>query len=463
MDLVDRFLEKNRSQSLTMHVIGDAIKDEYYEISVKRISPESPTPILFSQTSIPEVRFGGAANVAQQTKNFNVKTDLICLPWEDQSIFDNHRAFEVFKYPLETEGYLKTSKWLGSLPVKRRFFDNGIQIMRHDIELDLCGLEPGVIERLIESIEMKTLPNVAVFSDYDKGFFSTRACILQKYKGTKTVVDPKNGPLNKWRGCTVFKPNAKEALELSGKTDWRDQSRFFKDEIGCESVVITFGGEKVVGIDNNQYFSFIPDRKVRVQSVVGAGDAFVSIFALAIGHDFSVSEAAEIAWNAGAAYVQRGLNSPISPAELSTSQITNPNDLANRDFKLAFTNGCFDVLHSQHIELLKFAKSKADKLVVALNDDYSCNFLKGDARPIVPLEHRMAVMKSLKFVDFVTSFSEFTPLEIIKKIKPDCIIKGSDYLKNEVIGLNEVQGNVFLFPYKEGISTTNILNKSLVD
>ena len=123
-----------------------------------------------------------------------------------------------------------------------------------------------------------------------------------------------------------------------------------------------------------------------------------------------------------------------------------------------FTNGCFDVLHAGHTECLKFAKSKGDKLVVALNSDDSIKRLKGVERPINNMQNRASVMAALAMVDYIVDFDEDTPFDIITKIKPDSIVKGSSYSKDEIVGHDLVK-EVFICPMVEGLSSTNILNK----
>jgi D-beta-D-heptose 7-phosphate kinase/D-beta-D-heptose 1-phosphate adenosyltransferase len=300
-------------------------------------------------------------------------------------------------------------------------------------------------------------PDVVILSDYNKGFFhGDEGSILGQYHNSITIVDPKKGPLRKWRGCSIFKPNAKEAFDLSGKTKWKEQAKYFQNELECESVVITDGGRKVSGVHKDKFFCFTPDKQVEVESVIGAGDTFCVFLAMAVGHGFSVPEASEIAWNAGAVYVQNKMNRPIVPAEISANNIVCPEDLASRDFKLVFTNGCFDLLHEGHLQTLRFAREKGDKLVVALNSDESIKRLKGDDRPIKPLDQRMAVVAALEMVDFVVSFEEDTPLEVIKKIKPDVLVKGDGYCIDNVVGA-DVVSEVFIAPSVEGLSTTGFL------
>jgi D-beta-D-heptose 7-phosphate kinase/D-beta-D-heptose 1-phosphate adenosyltransferase len=124
--------------------------------------------------------------------------------------------------------------------------------------------------------------------------------------------------------------------------------------------------------------------------------------------------------------------------------------------KVIFTNGCFDMIHRMHVELLQFCKSRGDKVVVGLNSDSSVKRLKGDTRPIFNQEDRKFVLEAFKSVDEVVIFDEDTPYELIKELKPDEIVKGGDYEESEVVG-NDI-AKVVLFNYIEKYSTTNTLS-----
>jgi len=451
-DLLRRFLKRNRQQRLVVHCLGDAMVDEYFKVKVNRISPEFPMPIMSSQRAVPTTRPGGAANVAHQFRHFNVDARLFCF-------WDAYAAAVYKEHSLVVDSAWGTSC---CLPVKRRFLDGTTQITRHDIEMPLCGYTEQELDlnvrRFRNAIAGQPKPDIAILSDYDKGFFSSDMNFLELYEGVTTIVDPKRGPLKKWKGCTIFKPNAKEATELSGSTNWREQSKIFQNALECEAVVITFGGEKVAGIWRDELFEYRPNRPVHVESVIGAGDCFAAFFALAIGYGFTVSEASEIAWNAGAVYVQRNMNRPIIPAEVSWDGIVEPQDLSRRDFKLVFTNGCFDLLHEGHLSTLRFAKSKGDRLVVAVNTDASIKRLKGAGRPIKPLDQRMAVLAALEMVDFVVSFDEDTPRQVIEQICPDVLVKGSDWQTGTIVGADIVP-EVYRAPVLEGLSTTRFVEQ----
>lgn len=125
--------------------------------------------------------------------------------------------------------------------------------------------------------------------------------------------------------------------------------------------------------------------------------------------------------------------------------------------KVIFTNGCFDILHRMHIELLAFCKSRGDYVVVGLNSDASVKALKGDKRPINKEDDRKYVLESLKFVDEVIIFEEETPFNLVKELRPDEIVKGGDYKVEEIAGHEFAP--VVLFNYDTNYSTTKALEK----
>jgi len=123
--------------------------------------------------------------------------------------------------------------------------------------------------------------------------------------------------------------------------------------------------------------------------------------------------------------------------------------------KKVFTNGCFDIIHKGHVELLKFCKSLGSVVVVGINSDKSVKRLKGDTRPINVQEDRRDILKAIKYVDCVFVFEEDTPYNLIKKIQPDIIVKGGDYNKEDVVGSDLCE--VIIFDYLDGYSTTKTL------
>ena len=127
--------------------------------------------------------------------------------------------------------------------------------------------------------------------------------------------------------------------------------------------------------------------------------------------------------------------------------------------KIVFTNGCFDILHAGHVSILEFARNQGDLLVLGINTDASVRRLKGKSRPINKQADRALVAAALQPVDAVVFFGEDTPLNLIKSIKPDVLVKGADYSVQNVVG-REHAGKVVLFKLLKGRSTTNIIKKS---
>ena len=123
--------------------------------------------------------------------------------------------------------------------------------------------------------------------------------------------------------------------------------------------------------------------------------------------------------------------------------------------KVVFTNGCFDIVHRGHLELLKYC-STLGKVVVGLNSDQSVKKLKGSNRPFFSQEDRKFMLQSLKYVDQVIIFNQETPLQLIENLRPDFIVKGGDYSPEQVAG-NEIS-QVIIFDYINGYSTTKVLN-----
>ncbi len=135
-------------------------------------------------------------------------------------------------------------------------------------------------------------------------------------------------------------------------------------------------------------------------------------------------------------------------------------DLKADGRKVVFTNGCFDLLHIGHLRYLKDAKALGDVLVVGVNGDSSVKRLKGPERPILPLEERMEILSALECVDYVTSFEEATPLELISLLGPHVLVKGGDWTKGTVVGREIVEGaggKVVILPFVEGNSTTSLI------
>lgn len=453
--LFTTFVERLKTYSKNIAVIGDVCLDEYYNVQTKRLSPEFPIPVMLSGSDQPDRTMpGGAANVAYQLKQLNTKPVLY-------SLYDEYANDMFFKYeitaPPGPNGFVHT-------PLKKRFYSGDSPMYRWDVEVPNYGLSESLLHeetQYLKSIISYKKFDAVIFSDYNKGLFNSELIFyvgMDVPNHVLTVVDPKSKDCSKWIGCNVFKPNAQEAFELSGKKDWKDQCDFFMNNLNCDHVVITAGGEGVFGKNGNEYFTYCPNQKVEVVSVIGAGDSFASFLTVALLQGFTIQEATAIAYEAGSIYVQRRDNPLVKPIELLKEKSVSPTALLNEP-NLIFTNGCFDFgLTKAHVELLKYAKSLGGKLVVGINSDWSVAENKGSTRPIMPLEERIAVLSALECVDFVVSFNEKTPYELIKKLNPKKIVKGGDYRPEDVVG-NDL-AEVVIFPLVDSCSTTEKLARS---
>jgi len=136
--------------------------------------------------------------------------------------------------------------------------------------------------------------------------------------------------------------------------------------------------------------------------------------------------------------------------------------LRNQGKTVVLTNGCFDLLHGGHVHLFKQAKKLGDVLIVAVNEDVSIQRLKGPTRPVFPLEERLEVLAAVEYIDYLVSFSQDTPRELIAALVPDILVKGGDWAPDEVVGREEVEGaggRVVVIPYLPGYSSTKIIRK----
>ena len=310
--------------------------------------------------------------------------------------------------------------------VKTRIMCDGHYITRIDDDKPAKGME--VLKQVQETDFSKY--DFVVLSDYNKGVLDEAKDIIahiNKYN-CKVIVDPKE---NAWfyENAWLVKPNYNEFHDL-GFNEWQG------------NIITTNAGEEVIAhIDGKNYE--IEVETVEVSDVTGAGDCFMAAFVYGLTKGYTHKKCLEIATKGSTKSVKHS----------GTYQLLKE-DLENT---IVFTNGCFDILHTGHFELLKAAKEKGDKLIVGLNDDNSVKRLKGNSRPINPVEIRKKQLEILSWVDEVIVFSEDTPYNLIKSLKPTLIVKGGDYKVNEVVGHDLT--SVYIVPTVEDFSTTSILEK----
>ncbi len=465
-------------------VLGDVMLDRFVYGSVERISPEAPIPVVNVErvSDMP----GGAANVARNVAAMGARATLLGVVGDD-AWADDLRTQIAASPEITAELIVDATR---PTTVKTRYVADGQQVMRADQE-SRAALDAGVERRLVAAfIRALDTAGVVVLSDYAKGVLSdslARAVIDAATRANRiVVVDPKAKDFAKYRGAAVIKPNRFELQVASGLScSTHEQvvaaARQVLARQVCGTLVVTRGrdGMSVIGSDDTAVH--LPTAARQVFDVSGAGDTAVAALALGLAAGGSVVDASTLAnIAAGLAVGKRG-TATVSTGEMIAA--LHPADTGDerqklfslesalhlvgrwRDqgLKIAFTNGCFDLLHPGHIALLDHARGTADRLIVGLNADSSVRRLKGPNRPVQSEVARATVLAAVKSVDAVVIFAEDEPLELIGRISPDVLVKGADYQIGQVVGAELVVsrgGKVVLAPIVPGHSTSGTVQRA---
>lgn len=451
-------------------VIGDIMLDINYISIIERRAPEADIPIH----NINNVNYilGGAANVAQNLKYLDVNVELISITGNDyyggiiKSVLDEKQI----TYTIFDEDLRKTTQ-------KHRIFNNNVIAVRYDIE-DTQNISTEMSNKILNYVKEKKGINAIILSDYNKGLLTTHLCKeIIHYANENTIytfVDPKIQNVEKYQNCFCFKPNLLECKTITedNNNNVKNMLEIIKQKINCKNIIITCGEN---GIYMNDISNHITHKnKINVIDVTGAGDIVLTILAYIYLLKKDLYLACSIANCIAGKSVQTIGNYNINKAEIvdclnellplnkivydyETNKIQNIK-IVNQNKKIVFTNGCFDILHSAHIKILQFSKKQGDILVVGLNSNESIKRLKGEKRPINDIEERTSILSLFDFIDYIIVFNDDTPYKIIDLLRPNIIIKGSDYEKTNVVGANLVD-DVILFDYISNKSTSLIINK----
>ncbi|KSU54048.1 bifunctional heptose 7-phosphate kinase/heptose 1-phosphate adenyltransferase [Microbacterium enclense] len=464
-------------------VIGDAMLDRYVAGAVDRISPEAPIPVLRVRRDHSVA--GGAANAAMNIAALGVQTTLVAAWADDQAGRELGRL-------LSEAGVSASPVRRGAAPTieKLRVVAGMQQIVRVDRE-DLEPLDAPGVDAAVEAVRtaLGDDPSRAaiVLSDYAKGLLGddlvARVIDLARGHGIPVVVDPKSADIRKYRGATIVKPNFSEALHMSGlHADAPDEGildviadRLLVD--GIESLAVSLSAVGVEVIEASAR-TRIPTRARLVADVSGAGDSMIAGIAAGLASGLTTLQAVQVGNMAAGIACGRPGTAVVSSADLlnellvASSPEERPGTIEDWDElarlvavekdagkTVVFANGVFDLLHAGHVALLREARSLGDVLVVGVNSDESTARLKGPTRPLQPQGDRMSVLEAVRYVDFVTVFGEDTPRELIRTIRPDVIVKGSDYRPDQVVGGEDARawgGRVHIVNLLDGVSTTRL-------
>lgn len=473
-----RFVAEHR----TALVIGDLMLDRYLIGEVERISPEAPVPVVLLKQE--NERAGGAANVAANLSLLGIRTTMAGIIGDDAE----GRALLDMLRELNIDSAIVTSQQRPTV-TKTRILGGHQQMMRLDKESRLAFTESennALHEQISQAIAQK--PDVIILSDYAKGVLSDALCqavIAQaKALGIPVLVDPKGRDYTKYQGATALTPNKKETSEACG-IDAMDTDRLLqaaadlRDRLELAFLAVTRGEEGISLLEQNETIH-IPAAAKQVFDVSGAGDTVIATLAAGLVHGLSHRQAFELANIAAGIVVGKVGTVPVNREELLAELISQDSveqadkiceletllgrvrQWRQQKKRIVFTNGCFDLLHAGHVTYLEAARKTGDKLILGLNTDRSVSALKGSSRPVIHEADRARVLAALEAVDAVILFDEDTPLQLIDAIRPDVIVKGSDYSEDQVVGGKEVKswgGKVALIDIVPGRSTSNIIEK----
>ena len=458
-------------------VVGDLMIDHYLWGSSERISPEAPVQVVNIDSE--SIVLGGAGNVINNLNSLGAEVDVISVIGEcetSKELKDLLCDIKIETQYLITQKNRVTSK-------KSRIIAAQQQVVRYDREStsEINNKSQVAILKVFKKIVNNY--DVILLSDYGKGvltFELTQSLIsIANENKKKLLVDPKGLDYSKYKGAYLLTPNKKEASEATNIIIKDNESltqsiRILKDQIDLTVSLITLS-EKGVAIFDNE-LRIHPTVAREVFDVTGAGDTILASLGFALSCNKDIDEAIKFANLASGVVVgkigsatatlneiieyESSLNKSTSDEHIKTwDEISSIiSELKNNDKKIVFTNGCFDILHIGHVKYLEKAKNFGDILILGLNSDDSTHRLKGKNRPINTQDDRAYILASLEVVDYVVIFNEDTPLNLIKLIKPDVLVKGGDYEGKEVVG-QDIAKELKLVQFIDAKSTSKTIKK----
>jgi len=420
---------------------------------------------------------GGAGNVALNIAALGAAATLVGLVGEDEPGIE-------LESRLGAAGVLCDFEKVPDKPTitKLRVVSRHQQLIRLDFEELFDEASAEAVNRRAEALLAAT--DIIILSDYAKGSLAkvSQLISMAKKAGVKVLVDPKGSDFTRYRGATLMTPNLSEFEQVVGACPNEEtlvaRGQQLLKELELEALLITRGEHGMSLIRSGEPELHIPARARDVFDVTGAGDTVISVLASALAAGSPLPEAVALANIAAGLAVTRVGTVAVSGPELrrevqrdggSDRGVMTRDQLAlavadarAHGEKVVFTNGCFDIIHAGHVGYLAEARKLGDRLVVAINDDDSVKRLKGEGRPINPVERRMAVVSGLESVDWVVSFSEDTPEALLDAVRPDCLIKGGDYGVDQVVDADIVTaygGEVKVLSFLDDCSTSAIVDR----
>jgi D-beta-D-heptose 7-phosphate kinase/D-beta-D-heptose 1-phosphate adenosyltransferase len=487
-DLIDLVQRLGQPRVL---VVGDLMLDRYIWGDAERISQEAPVVLLHADRR--EERLGGASSVATMLCALGAKVSLAGVVGPDADGARIRQA--LLEQGIDDEAVLVDSDRPST--VKERYIGRAQQrhpqqMLRVDYEVRVPLSSPRE-EELIRAVSRQLgRADIVLISDYDKGVCTPQlmAALIAAARahGLRALADPIRGrDYRKYHGCSAITPNRLEAGLATGRVlgdaaTALEGASELQTRLDLEAAIVTLDKEGMVLAHRDGRRELFPTRPRQVYDITGAGDMVLAMLGLALASGADYGSAIRLANVAGGLEVEKIGVATVTRDEVlhdllhvgtagradsGAGKIRPLTSLAlelqmrrRLGQRIAFTNGCFDVLHAGHVQYLREARAQADLLVVGLNSDAGVRTLKGAGRPIHSVEARALVLAALETVDFLTVFDEPTPLALIEALQPDVLVKGADYTRDEVVGAELVEswgGRVHLAMLRPGCSTTRIL------
>ena len=455
-------------------VIGDVMLDRYWHGATSRISPEAPVPVVHVRQG--EERPGGAGNVALNIAALQAHSTVIAITGDDE-------AADLLTHSLEGAGVNCRFLRLAGVPTitKLRVISRHQQLIRLDFE---DGFESFDNAALLAHYRA-ALPDcgAVVISDYGKGTLKPLRELIDTARaaGKPVLVDPKRTDFAPYAGASLITPNLNEFEAVVGpcrsEAELIDKGLELIHRHDLGALLVTRGEQGMTLLRTDHPELHLPAQAREVFDVTGAGDTVIAVLAAALAAGEELPAATALANIAAGIVVAKLGTATASVPEirraLSVRREAGYGVLSEEQLMIAveearaqgervvMTNGCFDILHAGHVGYLAEARKLGDRLIIAVNDDDSVRRLKGEGRPINPVDRRMTVLAALESVDWVVPFSEDTPERVICAVKPDVLVKGGDYKPEQIAGHQCVQaagGEVKVLGFEDGVSTSRIID-----
>lgn len=458
-------------------VVGDIMLDRYWHGTSSRISPEAPVPVVkIGQT---DDRPGGAGNVALNMAALGCGVSLIGVIGDDEAGEILQSRLRAAKINIDLQ--ISSTK---PTVTKLRIISRHQQLLRMDFEESFDATDTFDIENKVKSAIQQA--KVLIISDYSKGSLPDCQLLIRMARayGIPVLVDPKGNNFLRYHGATMLTPNFHEFEAVVGKCnsdqDMVEKGSALMEQLDLQALLVTRGEHGMTLLRPGEPELHLPARGREVFDVTGAGDTVIATLAAALASGQPLPESTALANMAAGIVVGKLGTASISAPELRRAIIAEQGaergvvteeqlllaleDARASGERIVFTNGCFDIIHAGHVGYLEEARKQGDRLVLAVNSDASIGRLKGRGRPINPLDRRMAVLAGLEAVDWVVPFDEDTPERLLRRVKPDVLVKGGDYSEDQVVGNQIVKaynGSVKVLSFYDNCSTTSIVNKIL--